>query len=186
MNNNVGVNSFVKRQTKNSGKTYCKTLSFEEIALHAYQQLKKGLFKDGYREGVVLVEVGKDLIDDFVCPIVKINSKTKLVAEQLKRREDEEPYIQIRATNGTPLKSNSVDLILYRHDVLKETNENETNDDWELISFHAIPEDIKNLPMGPVTMMRNQLELPGGTKGYYSSDQWAKSIKFWQNYCFLK
>ena len=80
MNNSVGVNSFVKRQTKSSGKTYCKTLSFEEIALHAEQQLKKGLFKNGYREGVVLIPVEEQLINDFVCPIVKITSKTKLVA----------------------------------------------------------------------------------------------------------
>tara|TARA_B100000029_G_C17268402_1_gene848886 strand:+ start:100 stop:660 length:561 start_codon:yes stop_codon:yes gene_type:complete len=186
LNNSVGVNSFVKRQTKTSGKTYCKTLSFKEIALHAEQQLKKGLFKNGYREGVVLVPVEEKLINDFVCPIVKITSKTKLVAEQVKRRDDEEAYIQIRATNGTPLKSNNVDLILYAHEVLKETNENETNNDWELISFHAIPKNMKDLPMGPVTMMRNQLQLPGGTKGFYSSEQWAKSVEFWQNYCFLK
>ena len=35
-------------------------------------------------------------------------------------------------------------------------------------------------------MMRNQLELKGGTKGNYTSDEWAESIKFWQKYCFLK
>ena len=34
----------------------------------------------------------------------------------------------------------------------------------ELIAFHAIPEGIDKMPMGPITMMRNQLELPGGTK----------------------
>ena len=186
MNNTIGVNSFVKRQTKNSGKTYCETLSFQEIALHAQEQFKKGVFKKGYREGVVLVQVDKSLINDFVCPIVKIDSKTKLIAEQIKRREEENPYIQIRALNGNPLKTSNVDLILYRHDVLKETNENETSNDWELISFHAIPEDMKNLPMGPITMMRNQLQLPGGTKGSYSSEEWAKSVEFWQKYCFLK
>ena len=36
--------------------------------------------------------------------------------------------------------------------------------------------------MGPVTMMRNQMLLPGGTKGKYSSDDWAKSVKFWNEY----
>ena len=45
--------------------------------------------------------------------------------------------------------------------MLKETNENETNTMWELISFHAIPVEIDKLPMGPVTMMRNQLQLEG-------------------------
>jgi len=182
----VGVNSFVKRQTKNSGKTYSKTLSFEEISKHASIQLKKGEFKNGYRDGVVLVKVEKTLIDNFICPIIKINKKTKLIAEYVKRRKNEESYIRIRALNGIPMKTKNVDLILYRNDVLKETNENETNTAWELISFHAIPDKIDDLPMGPITMMRNQLELEGGTRGFYSSEQWAKSVGFWQKYCFLK
>ena len=38
------------------------------------------------------------------------------------------------------------------------------------------------MPMGPVTMMRNQLELPGGTKGIYTSKEWAESVYFWQKY----
>jgi len=182
----VGVNSFVKRQTKKSRKTHSKTLSFNDIAKHASAQLKKGVFKKGYRDGVILVKVEKQLVDDFVCPIIKINKKTKLIAEYVKRRDNEEPYIRIRALNGTPIKTKNVDLILYRKDVLKETNENETNTKWELISFHAIPNGIDELPMGPTTMMRNQLELKGGTRGFYSSENWAKSINFWQKYCFLK
>ncbi len=185
-NNSVGVNSFVKRQTKESGKTYAKKLSFEDIAKHASIQLTKGYYSKGYRDGVVLVAVDKKNINDFICPIVKIDKNTKLIAEQVKRRDEEEPYIRIRALNGTPLKTKNVDLILYRNDVLKETNEAETDNEWELISFHAIPNEIKKLPMGPVTMMRNQLELKGGTKGNYTSDEWAESIKFWQKYCFLK
>ena len=153
----VGVNSFVERQTKDSGKTYSKSMSFKEIADYACIKIKKNKFKKGYRDGVILVTVDKNLLDDFVSPIVKIDEKTKLVAEFKKRREDEEPYIKISALNGNILKTGSVDLILYRNDVLKETNENETNMKWELISFHAIPLDLKYLPMGPVTMMRNQL-----------------------------
>ena len=155
----VGVNSFVERQTKDSGKTYAKTLSFNEIADHASKQLAKGNYKNGYRDGVILVNVDKKFIEDFVCPIVKIDKNTNLIAEQVKRRDEEEPYIRIRALNGKPLKTSNVDLILYRNDVLKETKENETNKMWELISFHAIPAEVKELPMGPVTMMRNQLTI---------------------------
>jgi hypothetical protein len=39
--------------------------------------------------------------------------------------------------------------------------------------------------MGPVTMMRNQLELKGGTKAHYSSEEWAEAVKFWQEYAAL-
>tara|TARA_B100001540_G_scaffold311730_1_gene331651 strand:+ start:57 stop:617 length:561 start_codon:yes stop_codon:yes gene_type:complete len=182
----VGVNSFVRRQTKKSGKTYSEKMTFKEIAEYASTQIKNKKYKKGYREGVILIPVEKKLINNFVCPIVKIDQNTKLIAEYTKRREDEEPYIKISALNGEPVKTSNVDLILYRKDILEETNENETDKEWELISFHAIPDGINDLPMGPVTMMRNQLQLKGGTKGNYSSKYWAESVNFWQKYCFKK
>jgi len=181
----VSVNDFVCRQTKDSMKSYTKNLSFDEIAIHAQCQLACGNFKQGYREGVVIVQVDKKLTHHFICPFVKITNETKLNATLVRRRPEETPYIQIRALNGTPLKTGSVDLILYRHDVLAETNEQTSDADWELISFHAIPEGVHDMPMGPVTMMRNQLQLTGGTKAHYESDDWAKSVKFWQEYAIL-
>ena len=181
MENNVGINNFVKRQQKNTGKTY-SFLSFEEIASHANQQLNKKNFKSSYRDGVIIVDVDKSLINKFICPFIKINKETILHAEVAKRRTEEEHYIRLKAKNGEELKTGKVEIILYRSDVLKETNEQTTNCKWELISFHAIPEGIDTLPMGPVTMMRNQLQLKGGTKGKYSSVEWADSVYFWQNY----
>ena len=68
---------------------------------------------------------------------------------------------------------------------MKETNEQSTEADWELIAFMAKPKNVK-MPMGPVTMMRNQLQKTGGTKGVYSSEQWAESVNFWQIYAILE
>ena len=181
----VSINKFVKRQVKDSGKSYADGLTFEEIVSHAQEQLANGYYTEGYRDGVILVQVDNILVHHFICPFVKITEETKLKAEIIRRRPEEEPYLQIRALNGTPLKTSSVDLILYRHDVLVETNEQTTDADWELISFHAIPEGIEDMPMGPVTMMRNQLQLPGGTKASYESEKWAESVKFWQEYAVL-
>ncbi len=186
MNSIVGVNSFVERQNEDSGKTYSKNMSFREIAEYASSKIIKKKYEQGYRDGVIIVPVEKKLLNNFVSPIVKINDKTKLNAEYVSRRPEEEPYIKVTALNGKRLKTGKVELILYRNDVLKETNENETNKKWELISFHAVPIEVMKLPMGPVTMMRNQLQLKGGTKGYYSSTEWAKSVEFWQKYCFRK
>ena len=45
----------------------------------------------------------------------------------------------------------------------------------------AKPKDI-DMPMGPTTMMRNQLQKEGGTKGEYTSSQWAEAVAFWQEY----
>ena len=182
----VAINNFVKRQIEGSGKTFSKTLSFEEIAKHAEMQLKKGDFVKGYREGVIKVNVDKMMIKHFHCPIVEINEESKLVSKIVKRRSAELPYIQTKVVNGLTQSPGKVQLILYSHKVLFENNENTTDSEWELISINSIPKGIEDLPMKPVTMMRNQLELPGGTKAFYSSDEWAKSIFFWQKYASIQ
>ena len=182
----VEVNEFVRRQVKGSGKTYSESLSFREIAEHAQEQMEKNIFKAGYRKGVRVVKVNKSLVDKFVCPFVKITSETKLVSRLIKRQCNEEPYIQTRALNGMLLQAGKVELILYSNKVLKENNENSTNAEWELISINSVPEGVSHLPIGPVTMMRNQLNLNGGTKGNYSSDDWANSIRFYQKYIVLE
>ena len=35
-------------------------------------------------------------------------------------------------------------------------------------------------------VLRNQLELPGGTAASYSSDEWARSVRFWQRYAAIE
>ena len=181
----VSVNDFVRRQIKGSGKTF-STLSFKEIAQFAEIQLNNDNYKKGYRDGVILIHISGNNLKMFHSPLIEINEKTKLVAEFKRRRPEEEGYISIKALDGDPLKLGGVDLVLYRNDVLRETNENTTNSDWELISFHGIPIGYDSLPMGSVTMMRNQLKKPGGTKGTYSSKEWAESIDFWQKYIMLE
>jgi len=183
---NVAVNDFVHRQVQGSGKTYSKTLSFDSIAHHAETQMKKGCFTEGYRDGVRVVHADESIVDDFVCPFVKVDEHTRLVVKLVRRRPEENPYLQTRAVTGTPLNARAVDLIVYRHDVLAENQEYSTNADWELISINAIPEGLESLPMGPVTMMRNQLKLPGGTEAVYSTEEWAESVRFWQEYVALE
>lgn len=183
----VGVSIFVKEQVKKGDKSELINISLEEIAQYAQNKLNANEIKKGYRDGVIIIEsYNKDFYKNFICPIVKIDKNTNLVCRFVKRRPEEERYIQIKAKNGKRIKTEGVELILYRNDVLKETNENSTQADWELIAFHAIPKGIKKLPMKPVTMMRNQLQLEGGTKAHYSSEEWAESVNFWQKYTFIE
>ena len=57
MKNTIKPSDFVKRQIPGSGKTYSKTLNFEEIAEIAQDKLNSGDFVEGYRDGVVLIEI---------------------------------------------------------------------------------------------------------------------------------
>lgn len=181
----VTVNNFVRRQVRGSGKTYSESLSFKDIAQDAETQMGNGNYKEGYRDGVRIVTGSHSLTDQFICPFVKINEKTKLISSVVKRQIGEEAYIQTRAKTGTPLQTGRVEYILYRHNVLAENDEQSTDAEWELISIHAIPEGVDKMPMGAVTMMRNQLELAGGTKAHYSSVEWAEAVRFWQQYAAL-
>ena len=179
----VGISSFIKEQTKKEKRTQFENLSLEDIAIYAQNELNQNNYKEGYRDGVIIIEIeDSNFCRNFKCPLVKINKDTKLTCTINKRMSNEESYVQIRALNGKCLKTEKVEIILYRTDVLDETNEASSASDWELIAFHAIPFGIDEMPMKPVTMMRNQLELPGGTKAYYSSENWANSINFWQKY----
>ena len=182
----VGVSDFVKQQLKKGGKSELINISLKEVADYAQTKLNNNDFKQGYRDGVAVIESkDKSFYKKFKCPLTKITDESKLVCNVTKRRPEEDNYIQIRALNGNSLKTIGVELILYRKDVLAETNENSTSSDWELIAFHAIPDGIDSLPMKPATMMRNQLQLEGGTKAHYSSEEWAESVNFWQKYTFL-
>ena len=73
----VGVNDFVRRQIKGTGKTY-SSLSYQEIAKYAEDEVSKNNFEKGYRDGVILIEIEKKLNKFFTSPLVKINRKTKL------------------------------------------------------------------------------------------------------------
>ena len=101
----VGVNTFVTRQIKGSGKTYSDKLTFNEIALDAQSQMAKKSYVDGYRDGVRIVQASKKNIKHFHCPFVKINSNTQLISRVVKRQDNEESYIQTRAVTGKQLQA---------------------------------------------------------------------------------
>ena len=114
MDNKVGVNDFVKRQTKNSGKTYT-TLNFEYIAKYAQKQINNNNFRNGYRDGVIIVDIIGKLTENLICPFVKLDKSIQIKAEIAKRRDNEEHYIRVKALNGNTLKTGKVELILYRN-----------------------------------------------------------------------
>ncbi|GIR30497.1 MAG: hypothetical protein CM15mP44_7800 [Candidatus Neomarinimicrobiota bacterium] len=93
----VGVNDFVRRQIEGSGKTYSKTMTFEDIARHAEEQMIKNAFSEGYRKGVLVVNADNSIRDNFICPFVLIKQDTLLISKLVKRQEHEEPYIQTQS-----------------------------------------------------------------------------------------
>ena len=117
----------------------------------------------------------------FMSGLVRVTPDTEMVAKMVTRAEGEEPYIAVYAVNGAKSHAKSVDVVVYRHDVLMEDDDATTSAEWEIIAILASPEEHE-LPMDPVTMMRNFLHLPGGTQGDFTAAEFAMSIRTAQKY----
>lgn len=170
----VKCNSFVMRQTKDSSFSYFDG-TWEALEDRVLQNFAN--YTPGYKEGVRLISVPAN---GFFSGIVAITPETELIAKFAPRREGEEAFISIHA-RGQKLPAKHVDIVVYSKAVLAENNENSTSADWEIVSINARITD-EPTPMDPITMMRNQLHLAGGTKGEFSGDDFAKSIYFWSKH----
>jgi len=178
-NKKVACGEFVKRQTPESGYSHFDG-TWEQLEELVTKQMESDptRVRPGYKDGVVLV----DLVSyGFKSAIVKLTEETKLTANYAPRRLGEDPFIRVSAkAKKQPAKYASV--VLYRHDVLAENNERETDAEWEIVAIKARVTEEEE-PMDPYTMARNFLHLKGGTKGDFTAEQFAQSILYWNNHC---
>ena len=180
----VACGEFVKRQTKESGYSHFEG-SWEELEEWCSNILKAGVYgldypyevNQGYRDGVILLTLNPK---KFRSAIVKLDDKSKLTVNFAPRREGEAPFIRVSA-KAKKQAANHASVVLYRHDVLAENNERETDAEWEIVCIKARVSNEEE-PMDPYTMARNFLHLEGGTKGDFTAEQFAKSIVYWNSH----
>jgi hypothetical protein len=176
----VACGDFVKRQTKESGYSHFEgTWDSLENEVACILDVRPDLVKAGYRDGVVLVEMLNP--HWFYSAIVKLTEETEIVCSYAPRRLGEAPFIRLSA-KAKKQKAKYASVVLYRHDVLAENNEHETDAEWEIVAIKARVTEEEE-PMDPYTMARNFLHLKGGTKGDFTAEQFAKSIVYWNNHC---
>lgn len=181
MSKKVAAGKFVRRQTKESGYSHFEGTWEELEKLVQYWFLDKPyspFTKAGYKDGVVLQELPPDF---FRSAVVDLTDKYKLTANYAPRRLGEDPFIRVSA-KAKKQQAKYAQVVLYRHDVLMENNEAETDAEWEIVAIKARTSQEEE-PMDPYTMARNFLHLPGGTKGDFSAQQFAESIVYWNNHC---
>ena len=175
----VACGEFVKRQTPESGYSHFEgTWEALEELVTKQMEVDPTRIHPGYKDGVVLV----DLVSyGFYSAIVKLNEESKLTANYAPRRIGEAPFIRVSA-KAKKQQAKFAQVVLYRHDVLAENNERETDAEWEIVCIKARVTEEEE-PMDPYTMARNFLHLAGGTKGDFTAEQFAKSIVYWNNHC---
>ncbi len=178
----IGISQFVRRQTPDSKFSHFEG-SWE--LLRGCVEFNFANAKPGYRDGVVLVPLNPNdtcapwSTEHFFSGIVKVEEGTELTARLVRRRPDEEQFIENLARSRTKLPGKTVDIVCYRKDVLLEEKDAVvTGADWDVISVNVSPEEGP-MPMDPITMMRNFLVLKGGTKATYTAEEFARSIHYW-------
>jgi uncharacterized protein DUF3228 len=177
----VAAGEFVKRQTPESGYSHFEgAWALLEKIVEA-QMLSPEMVRSGYKDGVVLVDLGPRFSPLFRSAIVELAEESRLTANYAPRRIGEDPFIRISAKAKKQVAKHA-SVVLYRHDVLAENNERETEAEWEIVAIKARVTEEEE-PMDPYTMARNFLHLKGGTKGDFTAQQFAESIVYWNNHC---
>lgn len=173
----IGINEFVKRQTKDSPYSYYDGTWDElaDLAEICFDQAKVTQSKDG-KARVILIPLCPE---KFYTSVVQVDETTEFKTIFERRRPEEDPYVKTTAVGAKKLRAQYVNLVLYSHDALAENKEQSTNCDWEIISINC--SNVEDEPMHPLTMARNFLEKTGGTKANYTAEQFAKAIWYWKD-----
>lgn len=178
----VAAGEFVRRQTPESGFSHFEG-TWEELEnmIVAHMLFLPQSIRPGYKDGVVLVDFDTERSQLFRSAIVELTEDSQLRANYAPRRLGEDPFIRVSA-KAKKQQAKHASVVLYRHDVLAENNERETDAEWEIVAIKARVSEEEE-PMDPYTMARNFLHLKGGTKGDFTAQQFAESILYWNNHC---
>jgi hypothetical protein len=118
----------------------------------------------------------------FYLGTTKLTNDLPLKARVTKRQAHEQSFVEVYVSLKDALQhnieyspANYCTIVLYSREALLENNgECSTDCDWEIVAILARNELEDYMP--PLTMARNFLEMPGGTKSVYSAEEFAKSI----------
>jgi len=184
----VGINDFVKRQTKaDFVGTKVTEAQLQKLQKEAEREVNAGKDKKGYADYVRIVSIKDPAI---LCPVAKITPENKkfLKTETTKRREDEESYehsyFDAKDVAGTP--AHHIDIIMYTKGQLDSEGEKNTGSDLDIISVNAQFSDV-GAPITPETMKRN-IKGPafGGSGFQHSQEEISHSEKFWKDHAMIK
>lgn len=187
----IAVSEFVKRQTPESEFSHFEG-TWEELLTVVSQAFANKHISHGYRDGVVLVDVPVVCMRPgpvpltFYTNIIQLQEGDKLAGEYKCRQPGEEPRRSMWVVGGKKMPAQSVQIVLYRHDVLAANNEHSSDADWEIISLNASPFPAgEEMPMSAGTLMANHFQVSGGTATNMTDSEFVaalkKSFMFWRD-----
>lgn len=181
----IGVNELVRRQTANSEFTHFEGEDWDRIVQMTLENFDRA--KDSYRPGVCCVPVPPD---GFRTGVVRLESGDRLEGHFRSRQEGEEPRKDVRVVREGVTKGPcvAVDVVIYRKDVLAETDDGTTDCDWEIVSVNGRVTE-EDQPIHPDTLIANHFELDGGTATGMSSEKFERALResvlYWKDKAIL-
>lgn len=176
----------LKNNARNSGNSY-STLSPEAIIERVLNNWDKAVPGQGETtlDRKILVPVSPE---GFFCPPrANLVEGMELKSEVKFRQAGEDPYVETFVLEAEARRCNAlvevpasrVDVVCYSAEALLENNGTRTHldCDWEIVCILA--SSGQKEPMLPLAMARNYLEMPGGTKGEYTAQEFAEAIYYW-------
>lgn len=179
--------NLVYRQTELSEFSHF-TGHFDELPYLVEQYWHKR--EAGYRDGVVLVPVAPNR---FLSATVTLKPGAQLRGAFESRREGEAPRKTMRAVGGDKVPAKHVDLVLYRQDVLAESEirflDEQSDDTWEIVSINARPTDEPE-PIHPDTLLHNHFGSSGGTATNMKDAEFVEALRqsfeYWSDKALTK
>lgn len=123
--------------------------------------------------------------DRFFCPPrARLVEGMPVQAGIATRQEGEDPYVELfvsekvaREYDALMLRpARTTDIVCYSAEALLENGgRRSTPCDWEIVTILCSAGD-RQAPMSPLTMARNFLEKPGGTRSVYTAREFAESV----------
>lgn len=118
----------------------------------------------------------------FFISTTALQENLPLKAEVVRRQEGEDLYVETyldvedaKKLNIPYTPAQFVDIVCYSKDALLENNGERSGDyDFEIVAVLARASAENHMP--PLTMARNYLEKPGGTKSIYTAQEFAEAI----------
>ena len=159
----IVLNPFVLRQTLESQFSHWE-FSNDELASRTKTAFKAGQVEEGYRPGVVLVQIDPEGVYTGVC---QLEAGDTLAGRFEARRDGEDPRRSVWKVGGKKLPAKRVDVVLYASSVLAEDNSQSIppeEGNWEVVSVNArLTEGPEPLKAG--TLMANHFHQKGSSDG---------------------
>ena len=200
----IGLNAHAERYFKFDGNKYMDK-AFIDYDRTAFVNRINELYNDS-NNGIQLIDgyapfckhlFVPNFVNNIPNSVLKINDDNVkyLKSDYVSRRDSELPvlvrWFDKKELNIDGIKiddASYLDIILYSREQINKENKamNISNDDnkseWGIVSIKAQNVNFE-IPMEPITMMRNGLPLnQGGSGKEIDSDQYRKSVEFWKGH----